>query len=110
MSISPALAAWLVEAVAGSPYARDTVIIVTDDAQDGPDHVDQHRTTTDVVDPYVRKGQVVHTHYSQINVLGTIEDLLGTHHITLNTVSHRPMSDVFDIRSSPPTRRPRRPS
>ena len=90
----------LVEAVAHSPYAADTLIFVTeDDAQDGPDHVDSHRTTAYVVGPYVKKGAIVSTHYSQVNVLRTIEDVLGTQHINLNTTFQRPMSDVFDIRS-----------
>jgi hypothetical protein len=92
----------LVEAVAHSPYAADTMIFITeDDAQDGPDHVDSHRTTAYAVGPFVKKGAVVSTHYSQVNVLRTIEDLLGTRHINLNTAFQRPMSDVFDIRSLP---------
>src|SRR5262249_32675758 len=92
----------LVQAVANSPYASDTVIFFTeDDSQDGADHVDSHRTTTYVVGPYVRKGEVVKTHYSQVNVLRTIEDLLGTQHINLNTAFQRPMSNVFNIRQFP---------
>jgi len=39
-----------VQAVAKSPYAADTLVIVTeDDCQDGPDHVDSHRATTYMV-------------------------------------------------------------
>ena len=68
--------------------------------QDGPDHVDSHRGTAFVVGPYVKKGAVVSTRYSQVNVLRTIEDILGTEHINLNTAFQRPMADVFDIRSS----------
>jgi len=91
----------LVEAVAHSPYAADTVIIVTeDDVQDGPDHVDSHRGPALVVGPYVKQGKVVSTRYNQVSVLRTIEDLLGTPHINLNTAFQRPMADVFDIRSS----------
>lgn len=91
----------LVEAVANSPYAADTVIIVTeDDVQDGPDHVDSHRGTAYVVGPYVKQGAVVSTPYNQVSALRTIEDLLGTEHINLNTAFQRPMADVFDITSS----------
>ncbi|MFL6601570.1 MAG: hypothetical protein ACJ8R9_09570 [Steroidobacteraceae bacterium] len=91
----------LVEAVAHSPYAASTLIIVTeDDCQDGPDHVDSHRATTYVVGPYVKKHAVVSTHYTQVNALRTIEDLLGTPHINLNTAFQRPMAKVFDIGSS----------
>src|SRR5262249_23483419 len=46
------------------------------------------------------KGVVVKTHYSQVNVLRTIEDIFGTEHVNLNTAFQRPMSDVFDIRSN----------
>jgi YVTN family beta-propeller protein len=91
----------LVEAVAKSRYANDTVIIVTeDDVQDGPDHVDSHRGTAYVVGAYVKKRAVVSTRYSQVSVLRTIEDILGTEHINLNTAFQRPMADVFDIHSS----------
>jgi YVTN family beta-propeller protein len=91
----------IIEAVANSPYAEDTLIIVTeDDVQDGPDHVDSHRGPAFVVGPYVKKGAVISTRYSQVNVLRTIEDILGTQHINLNTAFQQPMDDVFDIRSS----------
>ena len=91
----------LVEAVARSPYANSTVILITeDDCQDGPDHFDSHRTTAYAVGAYVKQGAVVSTRYSQVNMLRTIEDLLGTQHINLNTAYQRPMADVFDTASS----------
>jgi hypothetical protein len=91
----------IAQSVADSPYAADTLIIVTeDDCQDGPDHVDSHRSTAYFVGPYVKKRAVVSTHYSQINVLRTIEDILGTQHINLNTAFQKPMTEVFDIRGS----------
>ena len=91
----------MIEAVANSRYAADTLFIITeDDVQDGPDHVDSHRGTAFVVGPYVKKGAVISTRYSQVNALRTIEDILGTEHINLNTAFQRPMTDVFDIRSS----------
>ena len=68
--------------------------------QDGPDHVDLHRGTAFVVGPYVRQGAVISTRYSQINALRTIEDILDTEHINLNTAFQRPMTDVFDIHHS----------
>ena len=87
----------LIEAVANSPYAANTLVIVTeDDVQDGPDHVDSHRGPAFMVGPYVRQGAVVSTRFSQVNVLRTIEDILGTQHINLNTAFQRPMADVFD--------------
>jgi hypothetical protein len=61
--------------------------------------VDSHRATTYVVGPYVKQGKVVSTRYSQVNVLRTIEDILGTQHINLNTAYQRPMADIFDVHS-----------
>jgi YVTN family beta-propeller protein len=91
----------LVQTVAQSPYAGSTLIIsIEDDSQDGADHVDSHRSTTYVVGPYVKKRAVVSTRYSQVNVLRTIEDILGTRHLNLNTANARPMADVFDVTSS----------
>ena len=91
----------LVQTLANSPYAKDTlIIIIEDDSQDGADHVDSHRATTYFVGPYVRQHAVVSTSYSQRNVLRTIEDILGTEHINLNTYYARPMADVFDTDSN----------
>lgn len=91
----------LVQAVANSPYAKDTlIIIIEDDCQDGADHVDSHRATTYFVGPYVKQHAVVSAPYSQPNVLRTIEDIVGTEHLNLNTYFARPMADVFDITSN----------
>lgn len=91
----------LVQSVANSPYADDTLIVITeDDCQDGPDHVDSHRATTYVVGPYVKQGAVISTHYTQVNAIRTIEDLLDTEHLNLNTAFQSPMSDVFDVHAS----------
>jgi DNA-binding beta-propeller fold protein YncE len=93
--------ALLVQAVANSPYAKDTlVMIIEDDCQDGADHVDSHRATTYFVGPYVKKHAVVSSRYSQANLLRTIEDILGTEHLNLNTYYARPMADAFDTKSS----------
>jgi hypothetical protein len=92
----------LIDAVAHSPYANNTVIFVTeDDCQDGPDHVDSHRATAYVAGAYVKKNAVVSTHYGQVNALRTIEDILGAPHMNLNTAYQAPMADIFDIRKSP---------
>src|SRR5262249_33654895 len=66
-----------------------------DDVQDGPDHVDSHRGPAFVIGPYVKKGKVVSRHYSQVSVLRTIEDILGTEHLNLNTAYQRPMAALF---------------
>jgi hypothetical protein len=88
----------LVQKVAQSPYAKDTLIFVLeDDAQDGPDHVDAHRSTAYVVGPYVKQGALVSTRYSTVNMLRTIEDVLGLEHLSLHDRGMRPMTDVFDL-------------
>ncbi len=87
----------LVEAVAKSRYAKDTLIfIVEDDCQDGPDHVDEHRSIAFVVGPYLKRDAVVSTRYSTVNMLRTMEDILGLDHISLYTATQSPMADVFD--------------
>jgi len=87
----------LVDAVAHSRYANDTLIfIIEDDAQDGPDHVDAHRSTAYVVGPYVKKGAVVSKHYTTVNVLRTISDVLGIDHLGILDATQQPMHEVFD--------------
>ena len=87
----------LVEAVAKSRYAKDTLIfMVEDDCQDGPDHVDEHRSIAFVLGPYVKRDAVVSTRYSTVNLLRTMEDILGIDHVSLYTATQGPMADVFD--------------
>lgn len=86
----------LVEAVSNSPYWKDTAIfVVEDDAQNGPDHVDAHRSTVFIASPYTQSGAVIHTNYNSTNVVRTIEDILGVNYLGLNDANARPMSDVF---------------
>jgi DNA-binding beta-propeller fold protein YncE len=87
----------LVEKVANGPFADSTMIfVVEDDAQDGPDHVDARRSTGYVAGAYVKHAAVVSTHYTTVNVLRTIEDLLGLEHLNLHDVGVKPMTDVMD--------------
>ena len=89
----------LVERVAESPYRDSTLIFsIEDDAQDGPDHVDAHRTTAYVVGPYVKHGAVDSTFYTTVSMVRTIEDVLGLDHLNLNTATTRPMTNVFDLK------------
>jgi hypothetical protein len=88
----------LLERVAHSPYKDSTLIFsIEDDAQDGPDHMDAHRTTAYVAGPYVKHGAVVSTYYTTVNMVRTIEDVLGLDHLNLNTATERPMTDIFDL-------------
>ena len=84
--------------MAKSRYAADTLIfVIEDDSQDGPDHVDAHRSTAYVVGPYVKQGAVVSKYYTTVSMIRTMEDILGLEHLNLNTATTRPMTDVFDL-------------
>jgi YVTN family beta-propeller protein len=68
----------LVEAVSNSPYWKDTCIaVVEDDAQDGPDHVDAHRSVALLISAYNRPGALVHEFHNTVSLIRTIEMLLG---------------------------------
>jgi hypothetical protein len=89
----------LVEKVAHSPYKLNTLVfILEDDAQSGEDHVDGHRSTAYIVGPYVKHGAVVPVRYTTINLIRTMEDILGLDHLNINTATQRPMSACFDLR------------
>lgn len=87
------------ETVAKSRYKNDTLIfVIEDDAQDGGDHVDAHRSTAFIVGPYVKQHAVVSKVYNTVNFVRTIEDVLGIGQLNLNDAVAVPMADVFDIR------------
>ena len=68
----------LVEAVSKSKFWPETAIFcVEDDAQNGPDHVDAHRTIAYAISPYSRRGIVDSTLYSTASMLRTMELILG---------------------------------
>lgn len=92
----------LVEKIANSSHANDTLIfIIEDDAQDGPDHVDSHRTIAFVVGAYVKQGALVSTQYNTIDFVRTIEEVLGLPPMNLNDALAKPMADVFNTTPSP---------
>jgi DNA-binding beta-propeller fold protein YncE len=81
----------IVEALSRSRFWRETAMFVLeDDAQNGPDHVDAHRSPLLVASPWVRRGMVDSTFYTTASVLRTIELILGL----------RPMSQ-FDAAAMP---------
>jgi hypothetical protein len=91
----------VVQKLARSRYAVDTLVfIVEDDAQDGPDHVDAHRSLAFVVGPFVRQGAVVSRSYTTVSMLKTIESVLGLRPMGLNDALAEPMGAVFDLRRS----------
>lgn len=68
----------LVEAVSHSPYWKKTAIfILEDDAQNGFDHVDAHRSIAFVISPYIKKGTIDSSFYNTDSMLRTMQLLLG---------------------------------
>jgi DNA-binding beta-propeller fold protein YncE len=87
----------ILETVANSPFAKDTLIIsVEDDPLGGLDHVDAFRSVALVAGPYVRRHAVVSKRYTTVSLVKTIEEILGIDPIGLNDALAAPMSDIFD--------------
>ena len=88
----------VVERIANSSFRDSTLIfVIEDDAQNGADHVDARRSIAFVVGPYVRRHALVSTRYTTINMLRTIESVLGLKPLGLNDALAVPMADIFDL-------------
>ena len=86
----------IVEAISFSKFWNETCILVTeDDPQAGLDHVDGHRTVGFVISPYTKRGEVVSSYYSQINMMRTIENILGIPPMNQFDYAAEPMADCF---------------
>ncbi|HZC25232.1 MAG TPA: phosphoesterase [Candidatus Binatia bacterium] len=90
----------VVDAVSHSPYWDDTAIFVLeDDAQDGADHVDAHRSTAFVISKYspgsAAQPNVEHRFYTTVNVVHTMEMLLGLPPMNQNDAYAPVMSGLF---------------
>ena len=90
----------VVEAVSNSPYWEDTAIVITeDDAQNGPDHVDAHRTTAYVISKYspgsAEKPYRDSEFYTTVSMIRTIEVLLGLPPMNANDAHSNWMAPLF---------------
>ncbi len=86
----------IVAAVSHSKFWPQTaVFVVEDDAQNGPDHVDAHRSTAYVVSPYTKRGVVDSTMYSTSSLLRTMELILGLKPMSQYDAAATPMYNVF---------------
>ena len=91
----------LVDAVSHSGFWKDTAIfVVEDDAQDGPDHVDAHRTIAQVISPYSQHATVDSTFYSTVSMLRTMELIVGVEPLTIFDATATPMSACFSTTPS----------
>ena len=85
----------VVDTVSHSKFWKSTAIMVLeDDTQNGTDHVDGHRGPMVVISPYARGG-VTDSYYSQINLVKTIEQILGIPPMNQEDKSAEPMYNVF---------------
>lgn len=92
-----------VEYLSQSPIWNESlVIILEDDAQNGPDHVDAHRSTTYLAGGFVKQGYVDHTMYSTSSALRTIELILGLPPMSQYDASAESMWRCFEKTASHP--------
>jgi YVTN family beta-propeller protein len=76
-------------------WSQCAIFVLEDDAQDGPDHVDAHRSPAYVISPYIRHGSVNHTMYSTTSVLRTMELILGLPPMSQYDAAATPMYGCF---------------
>jgi len=86
----------IVEFLSHTPFWKEMVIIITeDDAQNGVDHVDAHRSILMVISPYVKRDYVSHTHYSFGSIFKTFWNLLGLPYLNQYDAGANDLSDFF---------------
>jgi YVTN family beta-propeller protein len=86
----------VVDTISHSQYWKNTAIfVIEDDSQNGVDHVDGHRNPTLVISPYAAHGAVVPDYYTQVNVVRTIEQILGIPPMNQQDMAAEPMFDAF---------------
>jgi hypothetical protein len=86
----------IVDEISHSKYWKDSAIfVVEDDSQAGADHVDGHRAPIQVISPWAAHGVVDSTYYSQINMVRTIEQILGAQPLNAKLAAATPMYGAF---------------
>ncbi|MBI3783847.1 MAG: beta-propeller fold lactonase family protein [Deltaproteobacteria bacterium] len=92
----------IVEALSQSRFWSDMAIFVSeDDAQDGQDHVEAHRTLSYIISPYGKRGYVSHIHHSNMSMLKTMELLLGAQPMSQYDRYATDMRDYFTPTANP---------
>ncbi len=91
----------IVEGVSRSKFWGTTAIFVLeDDAQNGPDHVDSHRSPAFLISPYTRNGSIDSNMYNTTSVLRTMELILHLRPMTHFDAGARPMIAAFTQQAS----------
>ncbi|MBI4905764.1 MAG: bifunctional YncE family protein/alkaline phosphatase family protein [Acidobacteria bacterium] len=96
MADNDAALGMIVEGVSRSKFwAKTAIFVLEDDAQNGADHVDSHRSPAFVLSPYTRRGVVDSTLYNTAAMLRTMELLLGLQPMTVFDAGAKPMFAAF---------------
>ena len=86
----------IVEAVSKSPeWAKTCIMVIEDDAQSGPDHVDGHRTVFMAISPYTRRGYVDSTFQTTVSMIRSMELMLGLPPMNRFDAMANPMEACF---------------
>ncbi|MCG0286937.1 bifunctional YncE family protein/alkaline phosphatase family protein [Streptomyces sp. PSAA01] len=89
----------IVDQISHSKYWKDSAIfVVEDDSQAGLDHVDGHRAPVQIISPWAKHGAVDSHYYSQINMMRTIEQILGIQPMNQKDTAATPMASAFTRR------------
>ncbi len=92
----------IVEAISKSRFwAHSLILVVEDDAQDGLDHVDGHRTVALAAGPLIRRGVVDSNHYNHTSMVRTIQEICGIPPRTRALASARAMTSIFTTQADP---------
>ncbi len=86
----------IVDAVSHSKFwPQMAIFVIEDDAQNGPDHVDAHRTVGLVISPYTKRSFLDSTQYSTVSMVRTMELILGLPPLSQFDAAARPMFASF---------------
>lgn len=89
----------IVEYLSHTPYWKNMLIVITeDDAQNGVDHIDAHRSILLVISPYVKKDYVSHNHYSFGSLFKTYWNILGLPYLNQYDAGANDLADFFTDR------------
>ena len=76
------------------------IFVIEDDAQNGPDHVDAHRSIALIVGPYVKQRAVISKHFNTVTMLRTMEEVLGIKPLGMNDAFQPPMTEIFSTQQA----------
>ncbi len=86
----------IVEYLSHTPYWKNMLIVITeDDAQNGVDHVDAHRSVLMLISPWVKRDYVSHTHYSFGSIFKTFWNILGLPYLNQYDAGATDLADFF---------------